>query len=94
MYIRLSLNISFDAAKDVLNVRKHGVSLAIAAELEWESAVYWADVRRDYGEARTVAVAFIGLRLHYVVFVDRPGERRVISLRKANQREVRRYAQT
>jgi len=58
----------------------------------------WPDTRRDYGEARMVALGYIGLRIMVLVFVDRPPEqpteRRVISLRKANSREVKRYAET
>jgi uncharacterized DUF497 family protein len=41
-----------------------------------------------------VALGYIGLRIMAVVFVDRPPERRIISLRKANSREVKRYAET
>ena len=45
-----------------------------------------------------VALGYIGLRIMTVVFVDRPPEqpteRRIISLRKANPREVKRYAET
>ena len=37
---------------------------------------------------------YIGLRLFFVAFVERPDGRRVISLRKANSREVNRYAKT
>ena len=77
---------------------KHGVSLAEAAGFEWDAAVVWPDQRRDYGEARMVALGYIGLRIMAVVFVDRPAdkptERRIISLRKANSREVKRYAET
>lgn len=54
----------------------------------------WTDARRDYGEPRECGIGYIGLRLFFVVFVDRGGERRVISLRKANLREVKRYAET
>ena len=62
------------------------------------TAVVWPDTRRDYGEPRMVALGYIGLRIMSVVFVDRPPEqpteRRIISLRKANTREVKRYAET
>lgn len=77
---------------------KHGLSLSEAASFEWDTAVVWPDRRRDYGEARMAALGYIGLRIMAVVFVDRPAdqptERRVISLRKANSREVQRYAET
>jgi len=39
------------------------------------------------------AIAYIGMRLFYVVYVDRAGVRRIISLRKANTRKVKRYAE-
>ena len=35
------------------------------------------------------AIAYIGNRLYYVVYVDRDQSRRVISLRKANLREIK-----
>jgi uncharacterized DUF497 family protein len=69
-----------------------------AASFEWHTALVWPDQRHDYDEPRKVALGCIGLRLMVVVCVDRPPERpterRVISLRKANSREVKRYAET
>lgn len=88
------MNITFDPAKDAANIAKHGVSLALAAGLEWGSALIWPDMRRDYGEARQCAIGYIGLRLYAVAFVDRADGRRIINLRKANLREVNRYAKT
>lgn len=85
------MHITFDPAKDAANLAKHGVSLALAAQLEWESAVVWLDERRPYGEARQCALALWDERLFFVAFVDRVDGRRVISLRKANPREVKRY---
>ena len=92
------MNVTFDPAKDAVNLAKHGFSLLDAVGFEWETAVVWPDTRRDYGEARMVALGYIGLRIMALVFVDRPSEqpteRRIISLRKANSREVKRYAET
>lgn len=92
------MNITFDAAKDEANRAKHGVSLADAAVFEWSTAAIWPDRRRDYGEPRMMALGYIGMRVMAVVFTDRPEnqptERRIISLRKANAREVARYAET
>ena len=69
-----------------------------AVDFEWETAVVWPDTRRDYNETRMMALGYIGLRIMVLVFVDRPPEqpteRRIISLRKANRREVKRYAET
>ena len=77
-------------------------SMAFHCWMPWalngEAAVVWPDKRREYDEARMVALGYIGLRIMAVVFVDRPpeqpAERRIISLRKANTREVKRYAET
>lgn len=88
------MKISIAPAKDATNLVKHGVSLAQAAQLEWESALTWPDVRRAYSEPRRCGIGYIGLRLYFVAFVDRADGRRVISLRKANAREVKRYAET
>ncbi|MDX3895053.1 BrnT family toxin [Pusillimonas sp.] len=66
----------------------------LASGFEWDDAVTWEDVRRSYGESRMVAIGYIGRRLYVVVYLDRDGSRRVISLRKANKQEVDFYAQT
>ncbi|OHC75649.1 MAG: hypothetical protein A3G18_00375 [Rhodospirillales bacterium RIFCSPLOWO2_12_FULL_58_28] len=87
------MNVVFDAAKDTENRRKHGVSLAEAAFMDWDAALIWQDTRHDYGETRMVALGEIGERVYCAVFVDRESDRRVISLRKANQREFDHYEQ-
>lgn len=65
--------------------------MALASELDWESAQLWQDTRMEYGEVRIIALALIKTRLFYVAFTNRSGYRRIISLRKANAREVKRY---
>ena len=55
--------IQFDPAKDAKNRDKHGVSLAAAANFEWEEAVTWPDQRRKYGEPRFAGLGYIGHRL-------------------------------
>ncbi len=87
------MRIVYDPMKDEANNAKHGVSLASAESIEWESALVWRDERLDYGEPRFCAIGYIGVRLYFVAFVDRAESRRIISLRRANDREVRRYAE-
>jgi uncharacterized DUF497 family protein len=87
------MRITFDHAKDQINVEKHGVSLSAAADFEWDDALVSADERRNYGEARMIAIGYIGERLYVVVYVNRDDSRRIISLRKANSREIRHYAE-
>ena len=88
------MKITFDPNKDAINIEKHGISLAEAENFEWGSAISWPDIRRDYGEARMAALGYIDVRLYFMAFVNRDGIIRVISLRKANKREINRYAQT
>ena len=86
------MNIEFDPTKDAGNVAKHGVSLALAESLEWDWLISEPDERKDYGEAREIGFAPIGPRIFCVVFVQRGDSLRIISLRKANSREVKNYA--
>ena len=85
------MQITFGEAKDALNISKHGVSLSEAEKLEWDDALIWQDTRRDYGEARMIALCAIGERLYCAVYVDREDVRRIISLRKANNKEKKLY---
>lgn len=86
------MDIVYDAEKSESNIVKHGISLAEAAQFEWDDALTWSDDRKNYGEVRMCALGYIGLRLYYVVYALRDNSCRVISLRKANPREVKRYA--
>ena len=81
----------FDPDKDAGNRAKHGVSLRLSEVLFAGPHVLVTDDRFEYGEVRRLAFGLIGGRLFVCVFADRDSERRVISLRKANSREVRRY---
>jgi uncharacterized protein len=82
---------TWDENKRLSNLATHGVDFGDLAGLDWERAVIFEDHRKDYGEMRLIAMAPLGARLHVVVFVERSGERRIISARKANSREVAFY---
>ena len=86
------MRISYDSTKNQRNVRDRGLSFDSAAEFDFEGALYAVDKRQDYGEARYVAVGMLGVRLHVLCFAETPDGIRVISFRKANTREVNRYA--
>ena len=83
--------IEFDPDKDRVNRIKHGVSLVYAGEFEMDSAIMRRDARHEYGEARIVATGLIGDCVHVMIFTMRGETVRVISLRKANRREVFKY---
>ena len=82
----------WDEAKRQVNITKHDVDFSAMVAFDWETALVNEDAGRD--EPRWVAIGYIGSRLHVVVYAKRGLRRRVISLRKANSREVRRYAET
>lgn len=93
------MKIEFDPAKDAANLAKHGVSMILAAELDWDSALVWLDERFEYNELRMIALAPESNTLYYVAFVDREDEdgeevRRVISLRPATRNEVKHYVES
>jgi uncharacterized DUF497 family protein len=85
------MDLEWDETKDAENRRKHGISLADAARLDWTAGDIDPDTRRDYGEARWTAKAPLDGKLHVCAFTLRNGRRRIISLRKANLRERRSY---
>ena len=86
------MQIEFDPNKDVQNLAKHGVSLGLAAELDWDAALVWIDDRFEYGEVRMIAPQTN--ILYYVAFIDRGEALRIISLRRANRREVKHYVES
>lgn len=86
------MQFEFNPTKNDANQAKHGVALSVAEELEWDTLLCKPDDRQNYGERRVAGYALMGARLYCVVFVDRGSVRRVISLRKANNREKVLYA--
>ena len=91
VYTIIPMNITFDPAKDRLNRTKHGLSLGLAAELEWDLAWVSEDARDAYGEQRWVGFAPIGQWIYCVVFTEEQDCYRIISLREATNREKRTY---
>ncbi|SAI45824.1 phage protein [Bordetella ansorpii] len=75
-------------------MHKHGLSLQLACQIDWPEVMARPDTRRDYGEVREVGFAIIGRRLYCVVFTQRGGAMHIISLRKANSREVKAYVES
>ena len=65
----------------------------LAANLGWDAAHTIEDQRRSYGETRYLAFAPMQGRLHVVCFCIRGDAFRIISLRKANRREEKFYAE-
>ena len=70
---------------------RRGLSFERVADFDFETALFEMDTRRDYGERRVQALDRLDGRVHALVFVGAPKGVRVISFRKANDREVRLY---
>ncbi|CAN5281996.1 BrnT family toxin [soil metagenome] len=84
---------TWDEAKRRRNIAERGIDFVLAEELNLDLAVIVVDDRHDYGEVREVALDNIGGRIHVLVFTRRGDDIHIISLRKANVREIRRYQQ-
>ncbi len=65
----------------------------MAGDLDWDAALVWVDDRLEYRETRKIALAPKTEILYYVAYVDRGEARRIISLRRANRREVKYYVE-
>jgi uncharacterized DUF497 family protein len=87
------MKIEFDPNKDARNQKKHGISLGFATSFREDEAVIFADERKEYGETRYIAITPLPIRLHVMVYTKTADSIRIISLRKANKREEKIYAQ-
>jgi uncharacterized protein len=91
----LDRRTEFDPDKDAINQQKHGVSLAFGATvLADPNRLDILDVRFDYAEERIVSYGMVEGRIWVCVFAVRGETHRLISVRKANDREMRRYRST
>ena len=86
------MRISYDPAKNIRNIRERGLSFDAAVDFDFGSALFTVDDRREYGETRFVAIGMLAERLHVLCFKEVSDGIRVISFRRANEREVNRYA--
>ena len=93
MHTIKSFEISFDAAKNERNIAERGLSFAQAVDFDFASALFWLDTRKHYPEQRIIALGVLVGRVHALVFTETSTGIRVISFRKANSREVKRYEQ-
>ncbi|MFW8567053.1 BrnT family toxin [Orrella sp. 11846] len=87
------MDITYDPAKNSKNIAERGLSFDMVSQFDFDTAHVYADTRKDYGETRYIAVGYIEQRLYVVVFTATEAGLRIISLRKANKREVKAYEQ-
>ena len=86
------MEVTYDPNKNEKNIALRGLSFDRVAALDFDRAVFTIDARRDYGEVRRKALAFLGERLHSLIFVEADNGIRVVSFRKASRKEQQQYA--
>ena len=86
------MDIEFDEQKRRRVLLERGLDFVDAAVVFDHPNITIDDDRVDYNEHRHITFGKLGGRLVVVVWTERNGKRRIISLRKANTREVNRYA--
>ena len=89
------MRISWDPKKSAANLVARGFDFAYATLIFDGATLEKPDTRRDYGEARVIAVGVADGFVLTVVYTDRSGpdglERRLISARRSNRRERKAY---
>ncbi|MEA2877460.1 MAG: uncharacterized protein QOF14_2656 [Hyphomicrobiales bacterium] len=83
----------WDEAKRATNIADHRIDFTAIYEFDWERAVFAIDDREDYGELRETAIGFIGQTLYVVTYTERNDRIRVISLRRAENPDKRKYVE-
>ena len=83
--------LTWDDNKRILNLANHGLDFNDLGEFDWNSLNHQ---RSDRGkEVRYVAPGYFRGKMHIVVYTERQDLTRVISVRRAKQREERLYAE-
>ena len=83
--------LTCDPNKSRANYFKHGIVLEFAQYLDWSNEMVWQDVRQNYNEVRMSGLVPLEGKIYAVVYVLRAESTRMISLRKANNRETKQY---
>jgi uncharacterized DUF497 family protein len=86
------MDLEFDHDKRVKTLQERGLDFARAAEVFAGAHFTGQDIRLDYVEDRFITVGWLEARLVVLVWTPRGEVRRIISMRKANDREKALYA--
>lgn len=85
-------SFEFDPAKSDANLAKHGIDF-LTAQLLWNDPKPWNGLAQDRGERREYLIGVLEGRLWAAVFVRRADKIRLISVRRARNKEVQDYEQ-
>lgn len=81
------MTVEFDEAKRAKTLEERGLDMARAGEVFDGDTLTVEDARIDYGETRYITVGFLDERMVVLVWTQRGDIYRIISMRKANDRE-------
>jgi uncharacterized DUF497 family protein len=87
------MGFEWDAAKNRANLAKHGIDFQAAIRIFEGPMLELPDNRRDYGEMPVIAIGAIDGREYTIVYAHRGGDRRIISARRAHEKERKAYRQ-
>ena len=87
------MGFEWDPEKEDANLAKHGVSFVAAVKIFEQPHVEWRDDRKDYGEPRLISVGIANGQFLTIVSTWRENMRRIISARRSNEKEKRKYPQ-
>jgi uncharacterized DUF497 family protein len=87
----MDIELEWDEMKRQQTLRKRGLDFAQVRDFDYDTVVTVPDGRRDYGEERFNAYGYLHGVLCTYCFTYRPPRMRIISLRKANDRERKKY---
>ena len=85
------MELEYDPAKRKQTLEKRGLDFEHCAELFRGPILEQEDRRNDYGEPRFIVFGLLDSRMVVVVWTPRGNKRRIISMRKANEREQQRF---
>jgi uncharacterized protein len=88
------MQIEFDGIKRDKTLAERSLDFARAGEVFAGRHLTRADTREDYVEERFVTAGWLDGRQVVVVWTPRGEARRIISMRKANEREIKTIGQT
>jgi uncharacterized DUF497 family protein len=86
------MQIEYDPAKRAWTLEHRNLDFEDAPLVWAEPHFDFEDARDDYGEVRVCTIGFLHRRMVMVVWADRGRRRRIISMRKCNARETRKYS--
>jgi uncharacterized DUF497 family protein len=85
------MDLEWDEAKRQITLKERGLDFADLVNFDWDTGLFFDDTRRDYAERRQSALGYMDGRLMAIAFTMRGHRYRIISFRKANDRERKVY---